>query len=101
MKAHYRLDAGDLRVIRPLVYVRERQTAAFARACALPIIPENCPACFGMPTQRMHLKALRAAQEQVNPRVFKSLVSAMRPLMAPGLENTKGTVCEVRLGKAV
>jgi tRNA 2-thiocytidine biosynthesis protein TtcA len=101
MKAHYRIDAGDLRVIRPLVYVRERQTASFARECALPVIPESCPACFGMPTQRMHMKALLAAQEQVNPRVFRSLLSAMRPLMAAGLENTKGTVCEVRLGEAV
>jgi tRNA(Ile)-lysidine synthase TilS/MesJ len=43
MKAHYRIDAGDLRVIRPLVYVRERQTRDFAAAAELPVIVDNCP----------------------------------------------------------
>jgi tRNA 2-thiocytidine biosynthesis protein TtcA len=52
MRAHYLVDAGDLRVIRPLVYVRERQTAEFARACRLPVVPDNCPACFRTPTER-------------------------------------------------
>lgn len=89
MKAHYRIDAGDLRVIRPLVYARERQTAACARECQLPVIPENCPACFGMPMQRMHMKSLLASQEQTNPRVFKSLRSTLKPLMAAGLENAR------------
>ena len=31
MKAHYLNDAKDIRVIRPFVYVRERQTADFAQ----------------------------------------------------------------------
>ena len=85
MKAHYVVDEGDLRVIRPFVYVRERQTAEFARAAALPVIQENCPACFGMPTQRAHMKALLAEQERANPRLFKSLLSTLRPLMERGL----------------
>jgi tRNA(Ile)-lysidine synthase TilS/MesJ len=50
MKAHYLIDAGDLRVIRPLVYVRETQTAAFAAAADLPVVPDSCPACFSAPT---------------------------------------------------
>ncbi|RYG39905.1 tRNA 2-thiocytidine biosynthesis protein TtcA, partial [archaeon] len=50
MKAHYLNDAGDIRIIRPLVYVRERQTREFAAAMALPIINENCPACYTGPT---------------------------------------------------
>jgi len=41
MQAHYRNDAGDLRIIRPFVYVRERQTRAFAGAARLPVIPDN------------------------------------------------------------
>lgn len=49
MQAHYRIDAGDLRVIRPLVYVRERQTRDFATRAGLPTIHDNCPACFRMP----------------------------------------------------
>lgn len=81
MKAHYRIDAGDLRLIRPLIYVRERQTRAYAAASGLPVIVDNCPACFRMPTRRMHFKALLAEQERAHPRLLASMLSAMRPLM--------------------
>lgn len=81
MKAHYQIDAGDLRVIRPLIYTRERQTHAFAHEACLPVIPENCPACFEMPTQRHHFKNLLGDEEKNNPALYKSLLSAMRPLM--------------------
>ncbi|RCX32883.1 tRNA 2-thiocytidine biosynthesis TtcA family protein [Thioalbus denitrificans] len=81
MKAHYRNDAGDLRIIRPLVYVRERQTAAFAAEAPLPVIHDNCPACFSMPTQRVHMKQLLAREERDNRALFRSLLTAMRPLM--------------------
>ena len=43
MSAFY---AGDLRVIRPLVYVRERQNFDFAKTAGLPVIADNCPACY-------------------------------------------------------
>ena len=46
MKANYIIDAGDLRVIRPLIYARERQTQAFSEQADLPVIAENCPALF-------------------------------------------------------
>lgn len=85
MKAHYLNDAKDVRVIRPLVYARERQTAAFAQAAHLPIITENCPACFHAPTQRQYFKQLLAHEASVNPNLFKSLVTALRPIMATGL----------------
>ncbi|MDJ0741008.1 MAG: ATP-binding protein [Gammaproteobacteria bacterium] len=81
MKAHYRIDAGDLRVIRPLVYVRETQTRAFADTATLPVVPDSCPACFSAPTQRAYMKALLAREEHAHPRLFGSLLSAMRPLM--------------------
>ncbi|CAK0757961.1 tRNA-cytidine(32) 2-sulfurtransferase [Gammaproteobacteria bacterium] len=81
MKAHYVNDAGDLRIIRPLVYVRERQTAAFAVAAGLPVISENCPACFTAPTQRQHFKELLAREEGTNRHLFKSLLAALRPVM--------------------
>ncbi len=85
MKAHYQIDAGDLRVIRPLVYVRETQTLAFAQDNALPVIMENCPACFEMPTQRQHMKELLQAEQRNNSRIYQNLLSAMRPLMSRGL----------------
>jgi tRNA 2-thiocytidine biosynthesis protein TtcA len=81
MKAHYRVDAGDLRLIRPFVYVRERQLADFARAAGLPVVPDSCPACFRAPTEREHAKALLAREEGSNPRLFGHLLAAMRPLM--------------------
>ena len=81
MKAHYRNDAGDLRIIRPLVYTRERQTREFARAAGLPVIGDNCPACFRMPTQRQHMKELLAREEALNSLLFKSLLATIRPLM--------------------
>ncbi len=81
MKAHYVNDAGDLRVIRPLAYVRETQTRAFAAAAALPIIADSCPACFSAPTQRAHMKTLLAREEREHPTLFANLLHAMRPLM--------------------
>ncbi len=81
MKAHYVIDAGDLRVIRPLVYVRERQTAEFVAKSGLPVIMDNCPACFRMPTQRQHTKELLAREEAEHKHLFANLLQAMRPLM--------------------
>jgi tRNA(Ile)-lysidine synthase TilS/MesJ len=87
MKAHYTIDTGDLRVIRPLVYCRERQTGAYAATADLPLVPDSCPACFSMPTQREHMKQLLAAEERRNPGLFASLLNAMRPLMGALPEN--------------
>ncbi len=81
MKAHYINDAGDLRVIRPLVYARERQTGAFAENAGLPVIPDSCPACFQAPTRREHVKRLLAEEEKQHSHVFKNLLHAMRPLL--------------------
>ena len=81
MKAHYVNDAGDIRVIRPLAYARETQTAAFADSAKLPIVPDSCPACFSAPTQREHMKTLLAREEKDHPNLFANLLHAMRPLM--------------------
>lgn len=80
MKAHYTIDKGDLRVIRPLVYTREPQTAEFARQAALPVIMENCPACFSMPTQRQHMKELLREEEKHNKGIYSSILTAIMPL---------------------
>lgn len=84
MKAHYVNDEGDLRIIRPLVYARERQTRDFALNNRLPVIPDSCPACFSMPTQRQHMKTLLAGEEASNNLLFKSLLTTLKPLMAEG-----------------
>lgn len=93
MKASYLNDAGDVRIIRPLVYVREHQTAAFAKAAGLPVIPDSCPACFQVPTQRQHMKKLLADEESANEQLFKTLLSTLKPLMEPDYyQSTAGKV---------
>lgn len=86
MGANYVNDAGDVRVIRPLVYARERQMRDFAERAALPVIFENCPACFSMPMQRYQIKQLLADQERLHPQLFANLLTAMRPLMGHTVE---------------
>jgi tRNA(Ile)-lysidine synthase TilS/MesJ len=86
MKAHYLNDAGDIRIIRPLAYTRETQTAAFADTARLPLIPDSCPACFTAPTQRAHMKGLLAREEKDHPNLFANLLHAMRPLMGDKVE---------------
>ncbi len=81
MKAHYVNDAGDIRIIRPLVYCRETQTGGFAKEAGLPIIPDSCPACFDMPTQRQHMKELLLAEEKQNRHLYANMLHAMRPLI--------------------
>lgn len=93
MKAAYTNDEGDIRIIRPFVNTRERDIAAFAANKELPIIPENCPACFSAPKERARMKQLLAAQEHMFPNVYNSLRSAMQPLMSiteTGQEKQKG-----------
>jgi tRNA 2-thiocytidine biosynthesis protein TtcA len=90
MKAHYVNDDGDLRIIRPLVYVRERQTRDFAHNNSLPVIADSCPACFALPMQRQHMKELLAAEEAHNTLLFKSLLATLRPLMSEGLPEPPG-----------
>ena len=81
MKAHYENNAGDLRVIRPFVYIRERETREFAIAAQLPIISENCPACFEGPKERYRIKTMLAQQEHLFPQLFSAILRAIKPLM--------------------
>lgn len=86
MKANYINDKGDLKIIRPLVFVRERMTKSFSEDVKLPVITENCPACFAAPTERHRTKLLLASQEQIVPDVFSSIQKAMKPLMKGNFE---------------
>ena len=81
MKAHYINDAKDVRIIRPLVYVRERQLVDFAKNANLPIIVDSCPACFTMPTEREHFKQWLLSEEKRTPNLYKNLLSSMKPML--------------------
>lgn len=77
---------GDLRVIRPFVYIREKVFQDFAERNKLPVITENCPACFAIPKERRRIKNLLAAQEHLNPSLFGCLLRAMKPLMKTNMK---------------
>ncbi|CAJ0598509.1 unnamed protein product [Cylicocyclus nassatus] len=81
MKAQYLTRDGTLRVIRPLIFVRERALREFADFRGLPVVAENCPACFNQATERHRIKQLLAQQELIFPDLFNSLRSALRPLL--------------------
>ena len=81
MKASYTNAEGDLRIIRPLVYAREKNLRKFAEASKLPVIAENCPACFEAPKERQRIKQLLAQQELLFPRLYWNLKTAIYPVM--------------------
>ena len=80
MKANYTNQDGDIRVIRPMIYVRERQATEFSKEFDLPVIPDSCPACYDMPTEREHMKQLLAKEESHNKGLFSSIRTALAPL---------------------
>ena len=85
MKANYRIEAGDVSVIRPLLYVREHQTKDFALEAQLPVINENCPACFEEPKERHRVKKMLAREEALAPEIFANIKTALLPLMSEGI----------------
>ena len=87
MKANYTNDAGDIRIIRPLIYCREKLFKEFALKANLPVIQENCPACFQNPKERQRMKVLLAQQENLFPSLFSSLQKAMVPLMKGNIKD--------------
>ena len=58
MKANYLNDQGDVRIIRPMVFARETLTRQYARLAQLPVINENCPACYEEPKVPVSIGAL-------------------------------------------
>jgi tRNA(Ile)-lysidine synthase TilS/MesJ len=82
MKATYINATRDIKIIRPLVFCRERYTREYAVQRQLPIVSENCPACFEGPKERYRIKKLLAAEEALNPYLFSSLERAQMSLMS-------------------
>jgi len=81
MKASYKIDSGDLSVIRPLVYCRESLMTDFAKAANLPVINENCPACFEEPKERARIKKLLNREEILFPNFYDNIKRSLIPLM--------------------
>jgi len=81
MKACYTNAEGDLKIIRPLIYAREKNLRKFAEGSKLPIIAENCPACFEAPKERQRMKQVLAQQELLYPRLYWNLKTALYPVI--------------------
>jgi tRNA(Ile)-lysidine synthase TilS/MesJ len=81
MKANYKINAGDISVIRPLVYCRESLMTEFAKSANLPVINENCPACFEEPKERARVKKLLSREETLYPNLYDHIRRALIPIM--------------------
>lgn len=90
MKANYTIDKGDLRVVRPLVYCREALFKDFAGKAKLPVITDNCPACFSAPKERHRIKIMLAQQENLFPGLFQSILKTILPLMRANVKDLMG-----------
>jgi len=70
-------DNGVTTVIRPLVYVEERDIIPFSRQNRFPVVCCCCPVCGRADQQRKRMKGLLAELEKENPHVKRSLLSAL------------------------
>lgn len=77
MPARLVSDDGVHHVVRPLVYVRETDTAAYARACGLPVVSCCCSACGDFSLKRQRIKRLLLDLERENPAVRNSMLRAV------------------------
>lgn len=84
-------DNGVTTVIRPLVYVEERDIIPFSRANAFPVVCCCCPVCGAADQKRKRMKGLLRELEQEIPFIKRSLLKALanvhpRHLLDPGLK---------------
>lgn len=77
----------DFRLIRPLVYVTEDITRAFAAKLGAPVIPCGCSQKTG--TVRRTLRDIFAEMEQEHPHIKDSLLSAMGNIETGRLLDTR------------
>ncbi|KAJ6637178.1 tRNA-cytidine(32) 2-sulfurtransferase [Pseudolycoriella hygida] len=75
---------GDLRVIRPFVYVRERNLEDFSIQKDMPSRPSKL---FSKPPDASN--SILKVQEVINPAVFENIKNALRPLMSIRIEATR------------
>ncbi len=67
--------SGDFRLIRPLVYVSEDVTQAYAESAGMPITP--CVCSYKTGTVREKLRCFLADLRHDNPHVMENLLAAM------------------------
>ena len=77
MSASMLADNGVTTVIRPLVYVEERDIINFSRTNRFPVVCCCCPVCGKADQQRKRMKSLLAELEKDNPTIKRSLLKAL------------------------
>lgn len=77
MSANMLADNGIHTVIRPLVYVEEKDIADFAAQNGFPLVPCACPADVRTDVQRRRMKALLAELQLEIPGIKHSLLAAL------------------------
>jgi len=70
-------DNGVITVIRPLVYVQERDIIEFSHQAQLPVVCCRCPVCGSADLQRKRMKHLLTELQKDIPHVKNSLLKAL------------------------
>jgi len=70
-------DNGETTVIRPLVYVEEKEIIQFSRDSSFPVVCCCCPVCGTADMQRKKMKQLLTELQQSIPHVKRSLLRAL------------------------
>ncbi|MFH0900479.1 MAG: ATP-binding protein, partial [Pseudomonadota bacterium] len=76
-------------VIRPLVYVTESETIAFAEERSYPIVRPACPAADRLDQRRSHVKQLVTELERINPDCRRQMMAAMKKVVPSHLLDTR------------
>jgi tRNA 2-thiocytidine biosynthesis protein TtcA len=77
MSANMLADNGETTVIRPLVYVAEKDIIRFSRESALPVVCCCCPVCGSADLQRKRMKKLLNELEKEIPHIRNSMLKAL------------------------
>jgi len=70
-------DNGETTVIRPLVYVEEKEIIQFSRENNFPVVCCCCPVCGTADMQRKKMKQLLSELQQSIPHIKQSLLRAL------------------------
>jgi len=97
MAASMLADNGETTVIRPLVYVEEKEIIPFARENGFPVVCCCCPVCGTADMQRKKMKQLLKELEKSIPHVKRSLLRALANVQPRHLLDLRLQQCDPSL----
>jgi len=97
MSASMLADNGEITVIRPLVYVEEKEIIPFSRENGFPVVCCCCPVCGTADMQRKKMKQLLKELEKSIPHVKRSLVRALANVQPRHLLDLRLQQCDASL----